>query len=262
MGRKPPSLKKMARRRSQKGYTLIEMVLVLVIIATIATVGLKSLTAVHQTSRFEETRQELDRLAAAIVGDPSFVSGGSRTDFGYVGDVGSLPPNLDALVTNPGGYATWDGPYLGDDFSTDGSSSTFKIDAWGAAYSYSGGVTVASTGGATGLTRKLANAMDDLLYNNLSAVVTDLNRTPPGTTYQDSVRLVLTYPDGAGGLAIEVMNPRTDGLVQFDSIPIGIHELRVVYIPTSDTLTRKVVVNPGNHAYTEISLAEDVWSGS
>jgi len=134
----------MARRRSQKGYTLIEMVLVLVIIATIATVGLKSLTAVHQTSRFEETRQELDRLAAAIVGDPSFVSGGSRTDFGYVGDVGSLPPNLDALVTNPGGYATWDGPYLGDDFSTDGSSSTFKIDAWGAAYSYSGGVTVAS----------------------------------------------------------------------------------------------------------------------
>ncbi len=199
MSPKPASSAKMAETRLQNGYTLIEMILVLVIIGIIFTVGMKSLTAVNETARTEETRREMERLAYAITGDPSMVAGGSQVDFGYVGDVGNLPPNLDALVANPGGYATWNGPYLGDDFSTDGSSSTFKIDAWGTVYSYSGGTTISSTGGPTAMTRELANSIGDLLYNRLTAVVTDLDRTPPGSTYRDSVRLVLTYPNGAGG---------------------------------------------------------------
>jgi general secretion pathway protein G len=252
----------MAEKRADQGYTLIELVLVLVIIGIITTIGLKSLTAVNQTARIETTRGRLDRLAVAMVGNPSLVTAGSRTDFGYVGDIGALPPSLDALVTNPGGYTTWNGPYLGDDFSTDGSSANFKTDAWGKPLAYSGGVTISSTGGPSALTRELAGSIDDLLYSTISAVVTDLDRTPPGTIYRDSVRFLLTFPYGTGGLATVTRNPRPDGYVRFDSIPIGLHLLRVIYAPASDTLRQKVVVHPGVAAYLEISWGQDIWSGS
>ncbi|MCD6248706.1 MAG: prepilin-type N-terminal cleavage/methylation domain-containing protein [candidate division Zixibacteria bacterium] len=252
----------MTEEQSQNGYTLIELILVLVIIGIITTVGLNSLTEVNQTNRFEETRFEMDRLAAAIVGDPSLVSGGVRTDFGYVGDVGSLPLNLNALTTNPGGYATWSGPYYGDEFSTDGSSASFKLDAWGRAYTYSGGTTITSTGGATTLTRNLAINTDDLLNNNVTVVVYDLDHTPPGATYRDSVRVVLSYPNGGGSVTNSSVTPRSDGSAFFDSIPIGIHLVRIVYVPTADTLQRKIVVNVGQDSYAEISLADTLWSGN
>ncbi len=236
--------------------------MVLVIIGIIATVGLNSLTTASHTSRFKETRSEMDRLATAITGDQSLVSGGARTDFGYVGDVGSLPPNLDALIANPGGYATWNGPYFGDEFSTDGSSATFKLDAWGKAYTYSGGTTITSTGGATTLTRDLAASTGDLLHNDVTVVVYDLDQTPPGATYRDSVRVVLSYPNGTGSVTSSSIAPRSDGSAIFDSIPIGIHLVRVVYIPDTDTLQRKIVVNVGQDSYTEISLADTLWSGN
>jgi prepilin-type N-terminal cleavage/methylation domain-containing protein len=251
----------MIKRQSQNGYTLIEMVLVLVIIGIIASVGLGSLTAANKSRRIEETRLEMDRLATALVGDPSIVSAGARTDFGYVGDVGSLPLSLDALIANPGGYTTWKGPYHGDEFSTDGSSSSFKLDAWGRAYIYSGGTTITSSGGATVLTRNLAGDLDDLLGNNVTVVVYDLDRTPPGATFRDSVRVVLSYPNGSGGVALASVIPRSDGTAIFDAIPIGSHRLRVVYLPTADTLQRNIVVNVGENCYTEISLADTLWSG-
>ncbi|MCX6835333.1 MAG: prepilin-type N-terminal cleavage/methylation domain-containing protein [candidate division Zixibacteria bacterium] len=249
-------------RHSCQGYTLIELALVLVIIGVLASVGLKSLGAISQTTRIEETRQEMERLACAIAGNTSLVSGGSRTDFGYVGDVGSLPPNLDALVTNPGGYATWDGPYLVDAFTSGGANTEFKYNAWGIAYTYSGGNSITSSGGGLTLTKQLANSTSDLLRNQVRVVVTDLDHTPPGTTYSDSVRFVLSVPNGTGSYVNRSQTPRDDGLVSFDSVPIGIHELRLIYLPTADTLLRKVAVYPGENSYLEISLAENIWSGS
>ena len=108
-----------------KGYSIIELLVVIVIVGVITAVALKSLSTVNDTARTEKTKKELDQLAYAVSGDPNVTSGGTRTDFGYVGDVGSMPPNLDALVSNPGGYATWQGPYLRDDYlPSSGSSNT------------------------------------------------------------------------------------------------------------------------------------------
>jgi hypothetical protein len=217
---------------------------------------------VNETARFEETRAEMDRLARAICGDPSLVSGGARSDFGYVGDVGALPPNLDALAANPGGYTTWRGPYVADRFSSGGPSDWFKYDGWGKAYTYTGGLAINSTGGPAPLSRELAGSMADLLYNRVVVVVTDLDQTPPGPDYADSIRLALTFPDGAGGLTTRLRSPGPDGLVEFDSIPIGGHALRIIYSPASDTLTRQVSVSPGEDAYLETATAEDYWTGS
>lgn len=251
----------LARLRSKAGHSLLELVIVIIIVAIIATVAMKSQTATNQVFRVEETKAELEQLAWAIAGNPELVSGGARTDFGYVGDVGALPADLDALVTNPGGLATWNGPYVQDDFysAAGGPSSEFKVDAWGVAYLYPGGNSIVSTGGGTTITRRIANSTDDLLYNQLTVTVVDLDNDPPGNIYRDSVRLILVQPDGSGGFATRTLYPNANGLVVFDSISIGLQTLRTVYLPTNDTLTRLVNIVPGRNSFMQTQLFGDLW---
>lgn len=244
------------------GYSLVELLLVIIVVGILAGVAVKSLRGVNDVARAEETRDELDRLAYAIAGNPDLVSTGVRTDYGYVGDVGALPANLDALVSNPGGYATWDGPYIKDELTTGGSDIYFKSDAWGKAYTYAAGNTIASTGGAGTMTRQIANSTSDLLSNKVAITITDLNGTPPGTVNKDSVRFILTYPNGAGGTTTTSLNPAADGFIEVTSIPIGLHSLQVVYLPTNDTLRRKVNVDPGQNYYAEVYLFADVWAAA
>ncbi|HEX2898011.1 MAG TPA: hypothetical protein VHP63_08185, partial [candidate division Zixibacteria bacterium] len=198
-----------------------------------------------------------------ISGDPNVTSGGTRTSFGYVGDVGGMPPNLDALVSNPGGFATWKGPYLRDDYlPSSGSSNTeFKVDEWGTAYNYSG-YTITSTGGSSTITRKVANSVNELIYNTVAVTVTDQDQVPPGNTGKDSVRIVLTHPNGAGGINTKTRYPAKDGFVAIDSVPIGQHTLRVIYTPLNDTLTRKVTVNAGELTSVNVSLFRTVWGST
>ena len=241
------------------GYSVFELVVVIVIIAIISTIALKSLRNTTEQARTERTRQELDRIAFAITGNPQMVSGGVRTDYGYVGDVGALPVSLDYLVSNPGGYATWDGPYVRDDFSADGSATRFKIDAWGKPYAYSGGNSVTSIGGGVTITRMLAGNTDELLVNAVSVVITDLDGDPPGAGHQDSVKCLLTYPDGVGGLSTRESFPRSDGFLRFDSIPIGLHTLRTVFLTPSDTLVRPINVDADRHCHLEMQHFADIW---
>lgn len=251
---------KLARLTSKTGYSLVELVVVIFIIGIITSIAIRSLRSTNETARIEQTKKELDQLARAIAGDPQLVSGGVRTDFGYIGDVGSMPPNLDALVSNPG-FAVWNGPYIRDDFyPTDASSETeFKIDAWGNQYTYGGALTITSTGGGTSLTREIAPSLDHLLRNRVSAVVTDLDNTPPGEMYKDSVTFLLTYPNGSGSMTTRTRYPASDGFARFDSIPIGNHLMQVVYTPANDTLTRMVNVEPGRDCYTTVSLYDNLW---
>jgi general secretion pathway protein G len=245
--------------KQQAGYTLMEVLAVVVILGILAAVGSTYLGPTIEHQRFEDTRREMDRLANAIAGDPSLVSGGVRTDCGYIGDIGAMPPNLSALVTNPGGYTTWDGPYITDDFSTDGSSSEYLRDGWGNSYSYSGGNTITSSGNGSTLTREIASSLDKLLRNSMSFAVIDIDNTPPGSTHRDSVRFVLTYPDGSGSYANISRFPDNGGFVSFDSIPIGNHTLRVIFTSTNDTITKRVNVNPGGDYYSEIQHYDDIW---
>jgi prepilin-type N-terminal cleavage/methylation domain-containing protein len=250
----------LARLTSKTGYSLIELVVVIFIIGIITSIAIRSLRSTNETARIEETKKELDQLARAVAGDPQLVSGGVRTDFGYVGDVGSMPPNLDALVSNIG-YATWNGPYVHDDFypQVTSSETEFKIDAWGIGYTYTGGVTITSQGGGTSITREIAPSLEHLLRNKVSAVVTDLDNTPPGETYKDSVTFLLTYPNGSGSMITRTRCPAADGFVRFDSIPIGSHLMQVVYTPANDTLTHMVNVEPGRDCYTTVSLYDNLW---
>lgn len=250
---------KYIRIRGQSGYSLFEMIIVIIILGILTAITMSSLKGANQVVRVEETRAEMDRLAWAIAGNPDQSAGGSRADFGYIGDIGSMPPNLAALVINPG-LATWHGPYIRDEFlaGVGASDNSYALDAWGNAYSYTG-VSITSSGGGTPLTRQLAPSTDDLLRNMVTLSLRDLSSALPGATYHDSLRLLLTIPDGIGGTTTRVEIPQPNGYAAFDSIPIGSHLLRLVYLPTADTLQRQVSVDPGQHVHVDWQYPEEIW---
>ena len=169
----------------------------------------------------------------------------------------TLPSNaassLDDLVTNPGSYATWNGPYIQNRFSQ--ITDDYKRDAWNSLYSYGGGVTITSTGSGSNIVRKLAASIDDLLINNVSGLILDTDGTPPGTTYKDSLQVQLIYPDGSGGTTIRTITPDAGGFFQVDSIPIGNQDVQVIYVPSGDTLRHFLSVGLASAIYNEFHLS-------
>ena len=84
------------------GFSFIELLVVIVVIGILASVAMQSMTATVEDVRRLQTEREMEMLARAIVGNPSLTKNGARSDFGYVGDVGAFPPNLQALYQSPG----------------------------------------------------------------------------------------------------------------------------------------------------------------
>ncbi len=241
----------------KSGITLVELILVIVIMGILGSIAVQKLAPIADSFKIEETKAELDKLALAIVGNPELQNNGVRSDFGYIGDIGSLPPNLDALVTNPG-YSTWNGPYIQNSFEQ--LADDYKKDAWQTFYVYGGDNTIMSTGSGSIIERRFSGSGDFLLYNQITGNVYDLDGTPPDDTYNDSISVRLTIPDGTGSTTTRSTITDVGGYFSFDSIPIGNHNLNIIYIPDSDTMKRFVSVSPGSNVYGEYYLASDVWS--
>ena len=244
---------------SEKGFTLIEVLLVIIVIGIMAAVAFKSMDVALDNSRWDATTQEMEKLSWAIAGNPDLFANGVRSDFGYVGDVGSLPPNLDALVTNPGGYATWRGPYIRNDFNQ--NPDDYKTDAWGNLYTYTGGVTIASGGsGGNPITKQYANAASDLTSNSVLGVVTDAQGNAPGTS-ASGVSIRITYPNGSGSTTTSTTNPNSSGNYSFSSIiPQGIRTVTAIYTPTNDTLVRNAVVLPKSTTLVDFKFRGNLWA--
>ncbi len=231
--------------------------MVIIIAAILVTIALRSVVTITETSRVEETKREMEQLAFALIGNPELENNGVRTDFGYVGDVGSLPSGLDSLYTMPPGYTTWNGPYVSRRFKQ--ITDDYAEDAWGVAYTYTGGTEIISTGSGSNIVRKLADSASYLLYNQVTGVVLDNNGAPPGSE-KDTVKIELTMPDGTGDMVVRSTYPDAGGYFSLDSIPIGNHDISVIYLPIDDTLKRFVSVLPNSVLYQEYFLTFNPWS--
>ncbi len=232
---------------------MIELIVAIVVIGVIAGVAMQSMTSSVDDVRTVETEREMEMLATAIVGDPDLRTAGSRADFGYVGDVGAFPPNLQALNQNPGGYTTWNGPYLEPGFTQD--TDGYRLDAWGKAYSYTGGTAITSTGGSSTLTKKIADAGSDYVLNHFDGSIRDANDSVPGTIYIDSVDINISIPNGMGGIITRTYAPDSAGAFTLDSLPVGTHSLRLIFTPESDTLQRYVTILPRNKSGRDYRFA-------
>ena len=241
---------------SQKGFTLIELVMVIIIIGIMAGVAMKSMDSAIETGRIESTKKEMEQLAQAIAGNPELISNRSRVDFGYVGDVGSLPSILDALVNQPPGYTTWKGPYIRNSFTQ--ASEDYKRDGWNVLYTYSGGVTIISTGSGSNITKQFANTVSDLTNNTVQGIVQDVESIPPGI-YNGDVEITITYPNGTGAMTSITVNPSANGNYILGGIPVGNHTLMAVYRTTNDTLISYVTVLPKSTIINNMRFGSALW---
>jgi len=238
---------------------MLELILVIVIIGILVSVAAQSMKSSSENERFDLTTREMESLARAIIGDERLISNGYRVDFGYVGDIGALPSDLDALTTNPGGFATWNGPYLRGDFveNIDG----FKNDAWGSPYSYGGGIAIQSSGNGSSITKQFANNIADLTSNTVVGFVRDAAGTPPGDS-ASNVAVTIFYPDGAGSVTNSTTTPSRAGEFEFSSlVPIGIHRIQAVVSGVNDTSSKYLAIYPASVSLAELRFPEAIWAG-
>jgi len=102
------------RQNRTRGFTLVELLLVLVILALIGGLVLPGIIGKAEGAKVKVASSQINRLAMAV---ESF----------YL-DTGETPDNLDALVNESGGIDGWNGPYV--------KASSLK-DPWGREYVYS-----------------------------------------------------------------------------------------------------------------------------
>jgi len=106
------------RKRSREaGFTLVELLVVMVILVLLASLVAPRVIGYLGSSRTKTTRIQIESLATALEL--------------YKLDVGRYPSQsegLDALVRRPANVANWNGPYLKKD--------QVPLDAWGRPYLY------------------------------------------------------------------------------------------------------------------------------
>lgn len=83
---------------SRRGFTLLELLLVVTILSAVAWMSLGVVNNNADQARFEDTRNRLQTIRRAIIGDTSRTVNGQPELRGYVADMGMLPVKLQALV--------------------------------------------------------------------------------------------------------------------------------------------------------------------
>lgn len=119
----------MKRGLGEAGFSLMEVVLLLVLLALLVATAVARFGNLTQGAQITATRERLQNIREAIIGNATLVAAGQYSAPGYRGDMGRLPSALSELATQGGQPAWnkytqrgWNGPYI--------ESSQFN-DAWG-----------------------------------------------------------------------------------------------------------------------------------
>lgn len=105
-------------KRRQAGFTLVELLVVLAILGLLVAIASPQVLKYLSRAKVDTTAIEIKSLSTAL--DLFLVDNGRYP---------TQQEGLQALVANPGGLASWAGPYLK-------SSAGVPLDPWGHAYQY------------------------------------------------------------------------------------------------------------------------------
>lgn len=94
--------------RNIKGFSLVELTVVLLIITLLAGVALRSTNELSFQVRYEQTQERLQRIREAILGNPRQIINGQQAVSGFVADMGRLPQNLRELIDNNSAHSDCD----------------------------------------------------------------------------------------------------------------------------------------------------------
>ena len=90
----------MRKKKKNLGFTLIEIIMVVVLVGILATMTLTYVGDNQDAVNYELTQKKMEVIRKAILGTDAVDSSGHRTDFGYHGDFGHLPVHLDSLTSS------------------------------------------------------------------------------------------------------------------------------------------------------------------
>jgi len=242
-----------------KGFTLVEVIVMLAVIAILAAVAVPMAWRLFQVTASDTTNDEMQRLKNAILGDSTKIQSGTRTDFGYLGDVGCLPTSLSDLITKLAGVSAfafnstaqygmgWNGPYI-TGAATGQETAEFTNDQCGNAYTYSStGCTAPFTStfyskGPNGADD--SGSGDDISYplaatdtgSTVSGYVKDLNGNPVGSSI-----VTMNYPS-SGSLATANAATDSSGFYQFTNVPLGKRSITFPQPPAVANPNPKLIV--------------------
>lgn len=230
----------------KKGFTLIEILMVIILVAVLGGGSLTLFTSSIDEARFDATYKEMLQLRKALIGDLENTSvEGERVRFGYLGDLGAVPTGsqgLQALYSQPASVGAWtvdstgkigvgwNGPYIIS--STD---NDFAKDAWGRDYIYSTAGTTPyllsyGSDGVAGGTGAAADISIEIPRNIRTATVTG-QLIQSGSVYNGSAHIEMYYPtsDGLGTMTSQVVTLSSGGMGQFtfSSVPFGVRSVKV-----------------------------------
>ena len=142
-----------AKRKLTLGFTLVELLLVIFLLSSLALITTLFVDNADEQYRFETTKTCLEQIRRAIIGDTSRTLNGQPEISGFVADMGRLPACLRELIEGkcadsdpnpvawkrlpfsaPPGilgelYGGWRGPYL--EASSEGGGLQAFRDGWG-----------------------------------------------------------------------------------------------------------------------------------
>ncbi|MBU6152760.1 MAG: type II secretion system GspH family protein [Bdellovibrionales bacterium] len=137
----------------RQGFTLIELLMAILLVSVLATIAVAVFVDFGRDARIAITKDRMNLIKLAILGDSRLVAGGKYTKPGFLSHCGVPPLTLSELTTampgsgicasayNPLTQQGWKAPYL-----STSDSETFK-DAWGESFDYNSvGRTITSHG--------------------------------------------------------------------------------------------------------------------
>lgn len=90
-----------------RGFTLVELLLVIFLLSSLALVTTLFVDNANEQYRFDATKTRLEQIRRAIIGDTSRTLNGQPEISGFVADMGRLPANLQELIESPVGAVEW-----------------------------------------------------------------------------------------------------------------------------------------------------------
>ncbi len=181
----------------RRGFTLIEVLVTMAIISILAGIMVPSVWKWWESQEIQTTKERLNALKLAMVGDRSLVQNGIRTSYGFVGDYGELPVQGQLSTATlrtyiPGGY----------------TAESYK-DAWGRDFSYTAYDNLAGYDGRF-LSAKLCSDGPDGIPGNTDDICVDIPVSEVAPTYRIQGNFVfsnLTGHNYGANFQIEYRDP-------------------------------------------------------